>query len=504
MKRPSLILSIVPVAVLVGLIVLLGKTFAGDVTSGPAQVALISAAITGALIAIGKYKIAWEKIESGILSNLRDAGSALIILMTIGALTATWIHSGVVPSLIYYGLRLIDPSVFLVVVFLFTAIVSLMLGSSWTTIGTIGVAMLSAGQILGLHSGWVAGAIISGAYFGDKISPLSDTTNLSATIVGIKLYDNIKYMLITNIPVVIITAVVFTIVGFRFGSAASVDVQAQLDAIKSTYNISWWMLLIPVFTVFLMIKKVSPFLTLFLSAVLAAVIACIAQPQIIAQISPYGLGDWKTYVYAPVRIIASHVDVTAPNPMLTRLVSTNGIHGMLNTIWLIMCVTIFSGVLEAGGYIRVITGKLTKLMNKTTSLVVTTIGTCAFCNVTLSDQYMSIIVPGKMLKDLYKEKGYEARLLSRTIGDSATVISVLVPWNTCGAMQAGVLGIPTLMYAPYCILNLVSPICTIIVAAIGFRVFRWGRPLLKWHSGEPIESFEAATDGAQGQDVNAR
>ncbi len=487
-KKPSLLVSLIPIVILVSLIFLLSRLFSGDVTSGPAQVALIVAGVLGALIAITKYKVPWENLEEAMLGNLKDTGGALFILLMIGALTATWVQSGVVPSLIYFGLKLINPSAFLIVAFIFTAAISLMLGSSWTTIGTIGIALLSAGQILGLHAGWVAGAIISGAYFGDKLSPLSDTNNLAATIAGVKLYDNVKYLLITNIPTVIITGIVFWIVGMNVNASAPVDVQGQIAAIKSTYNVSIWLLLIPAFTIFLMVKKISPFLTLFLSAIFAGIVACVAQPQIIGQISPFAAGDWRTYLYAPVKIMAAHVDITAPNAMLTKLASTNGIGGMMNTIWLIMCVTIFGGVFEAAGYIKTITSKMDKMIRNTTSLVATTMGTCIFCNLTLSDQYMSIVVPGKMLKQLYKEKGYEARLLSRSIGDSATVFSVLVPWNTCGAMQSSVLGIPTLAYAPYCILNFVSPIVSLIVAAVGFKIFRWGKPLLKWHSGKPLES----------------
>ncbi len=489
-ERPTLLVSMIPIVLLITLIFLLSRLFSGDITSGPAQVALITAGVVAAIIAIAKYKVPWEKLEGAMLDNLRDTGGALFILLMIGALTATWVQSGVVPSLIYFGLKLINPSAFLIVTFLFTAAISLMLGSSWTTIGTIGIALLSAGQILGLHSGWVAGAIISGAYFGDKLSPLSDTNNLAATIAGVKLYDNVKYLLITNIPTVIITAIVFTIVGMNVSASAHIDVQGQIQAIKGTYNVSIWLLLIPAFTIFLMVRKVSPFLTLFLSAVFAAVISCIAQPQIISQISPFGPGDWRTYLYAPVKMMSSHVDITAPNAMLTKLASTNGIGGMLNTIWLIMCVTIFGGIIDAAGYIGTITAKMDKMIRNTTSLVATTMGTCLFCNLTLSDQYMAIVVPGKMLRQLYKEKGYETRLLSRSIGDSATVFSVLIPWNTCGAMQSGVLGIPTLAYAPYCILNFISPISSLVIAAIGFRIFRWGKPLLKWHSGKAMESAD--------------
>ena len=475
MKKPSLILSLLPVLLLIAVIILGSFLFNGDMTEGPAQVALILAATVGSLIAIYALKVPWEKIEHSMVHSLKNTGGAIFILLMIGALTASWVQSGVVPTLIYYGLKLIRPSMFLITIFIFTALISLMIGSSWTTIGTIGVAMLSAGSILGLHPGWLAGAIISGAYFGDKVSPLSDTTNLAATISGVKLYDHVKYMLITNVPAVIVTGIVFAFIGSYAATDNPLNVEEQISQISSTYNVSGWLLLIPAVTIFLMIKKVSPVLTLFISAVVASIAAVIFQPQIIAQISPYGDFTWRTFFYAPIRLMSNHIDIATPNAMLTRLASTNGIAGMLNTIWLIICVTLFSGMLEAGGFIAVITSKIAKLIRNTVSLVTTTMATSVFCNVALGEQYMAILVPGNMLKDLYKEKGYEGRLLSRSLEDSATVTSVLIPWNTCGAMQAGVLGIPTLVYAPYCLFNFISPLFSIIIAAVGYKIWRWGK-----------------------------
>ena len=309
MKKPGLLLSLLPVALLVGIIVLSSSLFDGDLTSGPAQTALVVAAAVGSLIAIFYLKVPWEKLEEAMVTNLKNTGGAIFILLMIGALTASWVQSGVVPSLVYYGLELVHPSIFLIVIFIFTAVISLMIGSSWTTIGTIGVAMISAGSILGLHTGWLAGAIISGAYFGDKISPLSDTTNLAASISGVKLYDHVKYMLITNIPAVLICGIVFAVVGARAVSGGTLNVESQMKDIASTYNVSPWLLLIPAFTIFLMIKKISPILTLLLSAVFASLMACLVQPQIISQISPYDSYSWQTFFYAPIKLMSSHVDL---------------------------------------------------------------------------------------------------------------------------------------------------------------------------------------------------
>lgn len=477
MKKTSAWLALIPVSVLVILIVIGSLLFGDDLTAGPSQIALLMATVVGALIAMFRQKISWEKLEEGIADNFSKSGGVFFILLAIGAITSSWMISGVVPTLIYYGLKLINPSIFLLVIFLFTAIISLILGSSWTTIGTIGIAMLSAGEIMGFDSGWLAGAIISGAYFGDKISPLSDTTYLSSSIAGVDLYKHVKYLLTTNIPLLVICAVIFTVSGFLIPSNANLDVAAESDQIASTFNISLWLLLIPAATIFMMYKKVPAFLTLFISAILSSIVAVFAQPQIIAQIVPADATMGQTFIIAPLKILSMPIEVVTESPMLTELASTNGMAGMLNTVWLIMCVCAFGGVMEAGGYISAITEAMTKLIKSRTSLVGSTIGTCIVSNLTLSDQYMSIIIPGKMFADIYKKEGYAPELLSRSLQDSATVTSVLIPWNSCAAMQSSVLGIPTLTYLPYCFLNLLSPVVSIALTAVGYKITRWGKPL---------------------------
>ena len=477
MKKTPIWLAVIPVAVLVILIVVGSLLFGEDLTAGPSQIALLIAAVVGALIAMFRQKISWEKLEEGISGNFSKSGGVFFILLSIGAITSSWMISGVVPTLIYYGLNLINPSIFLLVIFIFTTLISLILGSSWTTIGTIGIAMLSAGEIMGFNSGWLAGAIISGAYFGDKISPLSDTTYLSSSISGVDLYKHIRYMLITNIPTLVICAIIFTVAGFMIPSSANIDVAAESAQIASTFNISLWLLLIPAATIFMMYKKVPAFLTLFLSAILSSIVAVFAQPQIIEQIVPVGATLSETLVIAPLKILSMPIEVTTNSPMLTELASTSGMAGMLNTVWLIMCVCAFGGIMEAGGYIQAITDSMVKIIRSRTSLVGTTVGTCIISNLTLSDQYMSIIIPGKMFADIYKKEGYAPELLSRSLQDSATVTSVLIPWNSCAAMQSSVLGIPTLTYLPYCFFNIISPIMSVIIAAIGYKITRWGKPV---------------------------
>ncbi len=477
-KEPTLFLALLPVVLLIIMMAVGVYLFQDDLTSGPSQVALVTAAIIGALVAIFHLKIPWEKIEEGILKNLSNTGGAIFILLMIGALTASWIQSGVVPTLIYYGLKIINPSIFLLIVFLFTGVISLMAGSSWTTIGTIGVAMISTGEILGFHTGWLAGAIISGAYLGDKLSPLSDTTNLAASISGVDLYKHIKYMALTNLPSFLIVAIIFGIAGFFIPTNAVLDVEEQCAEIASTYNISLWLLLIPCFTIFLIFKKLSPFITLFLSAVVATAVAMFAQPDIINQISPYAEGDPMRYIYVPMKMLSSHVDIETGNEILNGLASTNGMGGMMTTIWLILCVVAFGGVMESAGYINAVTQKIAGAMKSATSLVSSTIGTCIFCNIVISDQYMSILIPGKMFSQVYKDNGYEARLLSRSLEDSATVTSVLIPWNTCGVVQSSVLGVPTLTYLPYCFFNYLSPIVSILFAVVGYKIYQFGKPVM--------------------------
>ena len=472
-------MALIPVVVLVILIVIGSILFGDDLTAGPSQIALLVSAVSAALIAMFKMKISWEKLEEGIADNFQKSAGVFFILLAIGAITSSWMISGVVPTLIYYGLNLINPSIFLLVIFLFTTIISLILGSSWTTIGTIGIAMLSAGEIMGFDSAWLAGAIISGAYFGDKISPLSDTTYLSSSISGVDLYKHIRYMLITNIPTLILCAIIFIVAGFLIPSNANMDVAAESAQIASTFNVSLWLLLIPAATIFMMYKKVPAFLTLFISAIISSIVAVFAQPQIIAQIVPAGATLTETLAIAPLKILSMPIEVVTESPMLTELASTSGMAGMMNTVWLIMCVCAFGGIMEAGGYIGAITEVMTKVIKSRTSLVGSTVGTCIISNLTLSDQYMSIIIPGKMFSDIYKKEGYAPELLSRSLQDSATVTSVLIPWNSCAAMQSSVLGIPTLTYLPYCFFNILSPIVTVVVAAIGYKINRFGKPVNK-------------------------
>ena len=473
-KMPSAWLSALPLAVLAVLLYVVIRCFGGDSINGGSQIALLSATSVCVMLSIGVYRCRWSVLEEAIIDNIRASASAIIILLLIGAIAGTWMVSGVVPTLIYYGLQIIDPSIFLLVIFLFTALISITIGSSWTTVGTIGVAMLSTGEILGFHSGWLAGAIISGAYLGDKLSPLSDTTNLSSSVAGVDLYKHIRYLVITNLPTLILTAIIFAVAGFLIPTSSAIDVEQQCAQIKELFNISGWFLLIPAGTIFLIYKKMPPYITLFASAIAAVVMAVFCQPHIIEQISGNISDPLYKFIYVPFKILSSRIEIVADNPMLADLASTNGMAGVMDIIWLILCVVAFGGIMEAGNFITVITERMVKFMHSATSLVSSTIGTCIFCNIVLSDQYISILLPGKMFTNAYKKEGYAPELLSRSLQDSATVTSVLVPWNTCGVMQSTVLGVPTLTYLPYCFFNILSPIVSIIIVATGYKITRYG------------------------------
>ncbi|MDD2594720.1 MAG: Na+/H+ antiporter NhaC family protein [Bacteroidales bacterium] len=471
MKKPGLLLSLVPVIVLIFVLTVGVRIFGEDVTSGPSQIALILAAITTCIIGVYKLKIPWEVFEESIGENMKKTSSAIYILLMIGALTSTWMLSGVVPTMIYYGLKLINPSVFVVVSFLLCAIVSVLAGSSWTTVGTIGVAMLSAGQIIGIPVGWLAGSIISGAYLGDKISPLSDTTNLSASIAGVDLYKHVKYMMITTIPALVICLIVYTIVGFVIPVSSTFEIGAQMEALKGSFNISLWLMLIPCATIFMIIKKIPPFLTLFISAFLGAVVAFWAQPHIIEQITDTS-SEFTAFCITILKMMSSEIDIETGNTLINTLTSTKGMFGMVNTVWIIICVISLGGSLSACGMIQTITEKMLRFMKNTASIVASTVFTCIFCNIILADQYMAILLPGKMFSEAYRKKGYAPELLSRTLEDSATVSSVLIPWNTCAVAQAGVLGVATMTYFPFAIFCFVTPIIAIIIAAVGYKIHR--------------------------------
>ena len=466
-------LAFAPIVVLIGLLTLNVIFFGDDTLGGSNQIALlISAGIVG-LIA-HKKGINWIDIKKGIMKSIDTAMPAMLILLLIGALAGTWMISGVIPTLIYYGLDVLNPNIFLFASVIVTAIVSVSTGSSWSTVATIGVALMGTGMALGINEGIVAGAIISGAYFGDKISPLSDTTNLAPAMAGTDLFTHIKYMMITTIPSITITLILFLIIGFKH-EFANID-QNILDvkmAIDHSFVISPWLFLVPVLLFAVIILKVPPLPSLMFGTIVGGVAALIFQPDLIREIGGYEL-YWEDSYIVFMKAMFGNIKIETESAALADLFHSTGMKGMLNTIWLIISAMTFGGALEASGMLKRITDAIISKVTSTFSLVGSTVGTCIFFNLTASDQYIAIVVPGKMYADIYKEKGLKPELLSRTLEDSGTVTSVLIPWNTCGATQSAVLGVSVWTFAPYAFFNIISPFMTLLIVGLNYKIRRIG------------------------------
>lgn len=467
-KTPSAFLSLLPLIVLVLMLVATVRAYGSNSLSGASQVTLLAVSAFCVLIGMCFLKVSWKKFEEAIVFNITNVATAVIILLLIGALSGAWMVSGVVPSLIYYGVQIIHPDVFLVSSCIISAMVSVMTGSSWTTIATIGIALMGIGRAQGFDDGWIAGAIISGAYFGDKISPLSDTTVLASGSVNVPLFQHIRYMVITTLPSIVIASVVFFVVGLMFEGSDTGEIAAFSQALSGRFNITPWLLAVPVLTGIMIAKRWPPIITLFLSTLLAVVFALVFQSDVLGEIA-----DGDLFKGAMQSVYGS-TSIPTDSQLLTDLVATRGMAGMMGTIWLILCAMCFGGTMEAGGMVRGITQLFVRMIRGRTSLVSATACSGLMLNLAVADQYICVLLTGNMFKRIYDRQGYERRLLSRTTEDSVTVTSVLVPWNTCGMTQSTVLGVPTLTYLPYCIFNLVSPLVSICVAALGYKIFRVG------------------------------
>lgn len=465
-KTPSALLSLLPIIVLVLMLVATVRTYGSDSLSGASQVTLLAVSAICALIGTCFLRIPWKDFENAITHNISSVTSAILILLLIGALSGTWMVSGVVPSLIYYCIQIIHPDIFLASTCIISAIVSVMTGSSWTTIATIGIALMGIGRAQGFDDGWIAGAIISGAYFGDKISPLSDTTVLASGAVNVPLFKHIRYMLITTIPSLSIALLIFAIAGFTQDTNSTHEISLFTSTIKDRFYITPWLLLVPVLTGFMIAKRLPPVVTLFLSTLLAITFALIFQQQVLHDIA----GD--NLFKGAMQSIYGSTSIPTDNPVLTSLVATRGMAGMMGTIWLIICAMCFGGAMEAGGMVRGITRLFVRMIKGRTSLVASTVCSGLMLNLAVADQYICILLTGNMFRRIFDRQGFERRLLSRTTEDSVTVTSVLVPWNTCGMTQATVLGVPTMVYLPYCFFNIISPVMSIAIAALGYKIFR--------------------------------
>lgn len=465
--NPHPLIAVIPVVVLIVFLAIVITLFGSDSLSGGSQMALLMGTAVCVAISMGIYRVPWRTFEEQMKATIGEVSVTLLILLCVGMLSGSWMISGIVPTLIYYGVQIMSPQFFLVSTCVICALVSLLSGSSWTTIATIGVALLGIGHALGLSEAWTAGAIVSGAYFGDKMSPLSDTTILASSSTGTDLFEHIRYMMFTTIPTFLITLVIFFVAGIGGSGGVKVDVQQYIDGLSRTFHISLWTLLVPVLTGVLIARRVSSLIVLFVSSLMAGLVALVLQPHVLCEIAGNASltrGLAMTY-YGPTA-------VDTGDASLNELISTGGMAGMLNTIWLILCAMCFGAAMVASGMIESLTQVIVRWVRNRVSLVTSTVGTGIFLNIATGDQFISIVLTADVYKEVYGAQGYESRLLSRTCEDSATVTSVLIPWNTCGMTQATVLGVPTLTYLPYCFFNLLSPLMSILMAAIGWKIVR--------------------------------
>jgi len=461
-NKISLVESFIPVAFLIFLLVVNVTIFKDEATAGPNQLALFFSGFMAMLVGLIQKRKTYKQMEDITINSITSSLQANLILLTVGMLIALWILSGVVPTMIYYGVQLMSPSFFLPATCLICSFVSLCTGSSWSTGGTVGIAFIAIGQTLGFPLPIVAGAVISGSYFGDKLSPLSDTTNLAPAMAGADLFEHIRYLLITTVPSLLIALILFTIIGSSYGGQnidlESVDV--VLRTIEAQFNVNFFLFIAPALILFLVYKKVPALPSMLLGSLVGVVLAFLFQSQL--------LGDnaFKTLVNAGVNGFKSN----SGNEFVDSLFSRGGMSSMLNTVWLIIMAMFFGGMMEACGYLQRLASALLNFVTGTGSLILSTILSCIFLNITASDQYLSIVVAGRMFKEAYRKRGLAAVNLSRALEDGGTVTSVLVPWNSGGAYFSGILGVPTLEYLPYCFFNLCSPVVSVIVGFLGLYI----------------------------------
>ena len=465
-------LSFVPFLVLIALITCCVAVFGNATLDGASQVTLLVASAVSVMVGHFSKRLTWEDLEREVSAKISYCSPAIIILFLIGAIGGTWMVSGIVPTMIYYGMQILRPEIFLVSSSLLCALVSLMIGSSWTTVATIGVALMGIGKAHGFDDGWIAGSIITGAYFGDKLSPLSDTTVLASSVSGTPLFTHIRYMLLTTVPTFCVSLLLFLIAGLTMNVSGHGNVAEFMDGLERTFVITPWLLVVPVLTGVMIARRWPSMVVLFLAILLAAVMGLLVQPDLVRSISgEEGNGLLPAYK-GMMRVCYGSTDIETGVPMLNDLVHTSGMGGMMPTIWLIICAQTFGGALTATGQLEDLMRLVLRAVRGTASLVASTVGTALFCNIALADQYLSIMLSSQMFKDAYQKRGYEPRLLSRSCEDGATVTSVLVPWNTCGLTQSTVLGVATLTYLPFCFFNILSPITSVVVAAIGWKIHR--------------------------------
>jgi len=468
---PPLWVALLPTAALVGLLF-----FSIAVLESSGHIPLIAAAAVAALTATGILKQPWRAIEQGMLTSISHALPAVLILMAVGLLIGVWIAAGVVPLLIYYGLHLLAPSYFLAAACLACGLISLAVGSSWSTAATAGLALVGVGQALGIPPEMTAGAVVSGSYFGDKMSPLSDTTNLAAATAGAELFDHIRHMLYTTTPALAISLAIYLYLGFGFGAAADPAAPAYMEmasALESGFQLTPWLLVAPFLTLFLIARRSPP-----LPALLAGVFAgCCLLLIFQRQNAPNGLGSVISVLYG------GFVSQTG-KPAVDELLSSGGLKSMMDTIALILCAFAFGGVMEASGMLARLTRTILSGVRSAGGLVAATVTSGVGLNVLTADQYLAVVLTGRMYRSEFEQQKLAPKNLSRAVEDSATLTSPLVPWNTCGAYMASVLGVATLSYAPYAFLNLLGPLISLAYGFSGWTIEK---------ADEPVSDGPAAT-----------
>lgn len=469
LKSISLKASLIPVVLLVVLLAYNVFVFGDDALSGSNQFILL---IGGAIAAVVGFfhQVSYDKMLAEVAENLKSTTGALLILLMVGALSGTWLVSGIIPAMIYYGLQILNPTIFLAACVIICAIISIATGSSWTTSATVGIALIGIGNALGIPMGMTAGAVLSGAYFGDKMSPLSDTTNLAPAMAGGDLFTHIRYMLLTTVPTLVVTLIVFVVLGLTIDTSGEADTQSILNSIDATFNISGWLFLVPLGVILMILKKTPPLMALLIGTLLGGVFALIFQPEIIAGLSGAKELNFENGYKGILNAITVSTEIATDNVALNDLFTSKGMSGMLGTIWLIMCAMVFGGIMDGIGALSKISETLLGMAKTTFGLFASTVASCLALNVTASDQYLAIVIPGKMFAKAYKDKGLAPENLSRTLEDSGTVTSVLIPWNTCGAYHSGVLGVGVADYFVYAIFNWLSPFMTLLFAAFQIKI----------------------------------
>ncbi|TMU56721.1 Na+/H+ antiporter NhaC [Flagellimonas algicola] len=460
--------ALIPVFALVAMLAYNVFVFGDSAIEGSNQFILLLGGAVAAIVGF-RNKVSYKQMLAEVAENVRSTTGALLILLMVGALAGTWLISGIIPAMIYYGLYILNPTIFLAACVVICAIISIATGSSWTTAATVGIALIGIGDVLGISLGMTAGAVLSGAYFGDKMSPLSDTTNLAPVMAGGELFSHIRYMALTTIPTISVTLLIFIIIGFSIESTGPTDASEILGIIGERFNINGWLFIVPIVVIFLIIKKTPPLVALLIGTLLGGVFALIFQPGIVSSLGGGNGLSFESGYKGVLNAITVETQLEAPEKY-SKLFKSKGMAGMLGTIWLIVCAMVFGGIMDGIGALQRITKSLLNMAKTTFGLFASTVGSCLALNVTASDQYLALVVPGKMFAKAYEERGLAPENLSRTLEDSGTVTSVLVPWNTCGAYHSGVLGVPVIDYFAFAIFNWLSPFMTLLFAAFKIKI----------------------------------